>query len=227
MINMLDCQSSLVSPSLAESFELPDADLSLWLALDLGAPADAVLRDLIAQTGWRQDPIKLFGRIHAQPRLVAWHGDPGACYCYAGVRLEPQPWTDLLLRLRARASALAGAAFNSVLLNYYRDGRDSMGLHSDDEPELGPAPVIASLSLGAERRLLFRHRTRRDIPPARIALPCSSLLIMRGPTQRHWKHGIEKSRAGCGQRVNLTFRLIVDTPARGTPARPTKGSSYG
>jgi alkylated DNA repair dioxygenase AlkB len=224
---VIDCQSDPALPSLAQRINLPDADLLLWHALDLGAPPDAVLRDLIAQTDWRQDPIQLFGRSYAQPRLVAWHGDPDAAYRYSGLRMEPLPWTDLLLRLRAQASARAGAAFNSVLLNYYRDGRDSMGLHSDDERELGPEPVIASLSLGAERRLLFRHRTRRDVASARIALPCSSLLIMRGPTQRHWKHGIEKSMAACGPRVNLTFRLIVDTKARGLPARPTRGTSHG
>ncbi len=183
------------------------------------------MQSLIDQTTWRQDPVRLFGRSYPQPRLVAWHGDPGASYRYSGLRLEPLPWTGLLARLRDQAAALAGAAFNSVLLNFYRDGQDSMGLHSDDEPELGPEPIIASLSLGAERRMLFRHRTRRDLPPVRIPLPCSSLLVMRGPTQLHWKHGIEKLRGGCGKRLNLTFRLIVTPPIPRPRRAPPEGAA--
>jgi alkylated DNA repair dioxygenase AlkB len=181
----------------------------LWQDVELGAAPDVVRQALIAQTKWRGDTIKLYGRVYPQPRLVAWHGDPGAAYRYSGLRLEPAPWTDLLAGLRDQAAHLAGAAFNSVLLNYYRDGRDSMGLHSDDEPELGPEPVIASLSLGAERKLLLRHKTDRAVPPVRVALPDASLLVMRGPTQRCWKHGIGKLRAACGPRVNLTFRRII------------------
>ncbi len=101
-----------------------------------------------------------------------------------------------------------GSSFNSVLLNYYRDGRDSMGLHADDEPELGPEPVIASLSLGATRNLYFRHRRCKELATVNVPLPSRSLLVMRGETQRNWKHGIRKVARPCGPRVNLTFRHI-------------------
>jgi alkylated DNA repair dioxygenase AlkB len=225
LVNIIDSQPSLFASAPCTPIVLPDAELSLWRGLDLGAPAASVMQSLIDQTTWRQDPVRLFGRSYPQPRLVAWHGDPGASYRYSGLRLEPLPWTGLLARLRDQAAALAGAAFNSVLLNFYRDGQDSMGLHSDDEPELGPEPIIASLSLGAERRMLFRHRTRRDLPPVRIPLPCSSLLVMRGPTQLHWKHGIEKLRGGCGKRLNLTFRLIVTPPIPRPRRAPPEGAA--
>src|SRR5690606_28336171 len=101
--------------------------------------------------------------------------------------------------------------FNSVLLNYYRDHDDRMGLHSDDEPELGKNPTIGSLSLGAERTFLLRHKKRRDLRPVRIRLASGSLLVMRGETQHRWKHGVETERRPCGPRVNLTFRRIVQT----------------
>ena len=195
-----------------EHITLPDADLTLLSTADLGVPPPDLLAALIAQTTWRSDTIRLYGKSYAQPRLTAWHGDPGAAYRYSGLLLQPEPWTTLLADLRHRIATLAGAPFNSVLLNHYRDGRDSMGLHSDNEPELGPDPVIASLSLGAERRIVFRHITDRTAPITRIALPSGSLLLMRGPTQRHWKHGIDKQRRPCGPRLNLTFRSIRSHP---------------
>jgi alkylated DNA repair dioxygenase AlkB len=151
----------------------------------------------------------VFGREYDQPRLVAWHGDPGATYRYSRLTLQPLPWTALLLRLRDQAQSASGARFNSVLLNYYRDQHDSMGMHSDDERELGPNPVIASFSFGAARQIVFRHKSDRAQRPVRLTLADGSLLIMRGATQQYWKHGIEKRRTACGARVNLTFRLIT------------------
>ncbi len=121
----------------------------------------------------------------------------------------------LLTRLKARVEQVTGSRFNSVLLNYYRDQRDSMGLHADDEPELGAEPVIASLSLGEERKLVFRHRSRRELTTVSVPLPSGSLLVMRGPTQRHWKHGIRKLTRPCGPRVNLTFRRVYPDLAAG------------
>ena len=188
--------------------DLPDADLTLATDFDCGQPTRAVLDQLIAETAWRQDSLRLYGRVHPQPRLTAWVGDAGATYRYSGLRLAPLPWTVLLADLRRRVEVAAGARFNSVLLNFYRDGRDSMGLHSDDEPELGEHPVIASLSLGAPRSLVLRRKTRDAPPPVRLPLPDGSLLIMRGTTQRFWKHGIEKRRSVFSPRLNLTFRLI-------------------
>lgn len=188
---------------------LADADVCLWHSLQWTPDADECLQRLIRETDWRQDEVRVFGRNHLQPRLHAWYGDAGMTYAYSGLTLEPQPWTPLLGALKHQVEAIAGVGFNSVLLNYYRDHRDSMGMHADDEPELGPNPVIASISFGEERVLRFRHRRDRSIEPAKIPLPHGSLLLMRGATQANWHHGINKLTRPCGARVNLTFRRIV------------------
>jgi len=113
-----------------------------------------------------------------------------------------------VMALRSAVEQVCGHSFNSVLLNYYRNEQDSMGFHSDDEPELGPKPVIASLSFGATREFVFKHKTRKDVKPYKIPLVAGTLLVMRSDTQTHWQHGIAKSRRPCGARVNLTFRTI-------------------
>ena len=123
--------------------------------------------------------------------------------------LEPRAWTPLLLDLKARVESLADASFNSVLLNYYRDHNDAMGMHADDEPELGPTPVIASLSFGETRTLRFKHRHDTQLATVKLPLTSGSLLVMRGDTQRNWKHGINRQTRACGPRVNLTFRRIL------------------
>lgn len=188
---------------------LPDGDVRLLPEPDLGCEPARLLEELIAGTPWRQETIRLFGKTHLQPRLIAWYGDEGASYTYSGTGFDPLPWTPRLRDLRARIEAECGASFNSVLVNYYRDQRDSMGMHSDDEPELGKAPVIASLSLGETRTLVFRHRHRKELDSVKVPLPSGSLLLMRGKTQHYWKHGINKQSRPCGPRVNLTFRRIV------------------
>jgi alkylated DNA repair dioxygenase AlkB len=188
---------------------MPDADVRFWSGIELESATTTALAVLIEQTPWRQDRIQLFGKVYDQPRLTAWYGDPTAAYTYSGLTLEPLPWTTLLASLRAQVEALTDATFNSVLLNYYRDNRDAMGMHADDEPELGQRPVIASLSLGATRTLVFRHKTRRDLAPVKIPLPTGSLLLMQGSTQSHWKHGINRSTRACGPRINLTFRRVI------------------
>lgn len=188
---------------------LPDAELAYVGQIPLGCEPGELLGKLIRDVGWRQEHITMFGRTLRQPRLVAWYGDAQARYAYSGTVLEPVPWTGMLSSLRDAVEQAAGGRFNSVLLNYYRDGNDAMGLHADDEPELGPAPVIASLSLGATRTLYFRHRTRRDLATFNLSLPSGSLLVMRGTTQQYWKHGLRRVSRPCGPRVNLTFRRII------------------
>lgn len=187
-----------------ERLDLPGADVAVLRALPL--PADKMAR-LLAECDWRQDTIRIYGREMLQPRLHAWYGDPDAVYTYSGLRNLPLPWTPLLAELRAMVEGAAGARFNAVLLNHYRDGRDSMGMHSDDEPELGPKPVIASLSLGATRTFILRHRQDKVLKPVRVALGNGDLLVMRGETQSNWAHGINK-QAQAGARLNLTFRLV-------------------
>ncbi len=189
--------------------DIPDADIRYWPRIDLGAQPDFVLHELIEQTPWRSEVMTLWGKQYPQPRLTAWFGDPGASYTYSGLSLEPLPWTDMLSNIRRRIEALADATFNSVLLNYYRDHRDSMGMHSDDEPELRANPTIASVSLGEQRTLVLKHRIRKELKPVHLPLDSGSLLLMKGATQHNWKHGINKISRPCGPRVNLTFRRIT------------------
>ncbi|HVF34858.1 MAG TPA: alpha-ketoglutarate-dependent dioxygenase AlkB [Candidatus Saccharimonadia bacterium] len=163
------------------------------------------LRDGIT---WETHVIRLFGRDIPSPRLSCWIGDPGTGYVYSGTQFEPHEWSPALLDLRDRVAAATGARFNSVLANRYRDGRDSMGFHADDEPELGREPVIASLSVGATRRFVLRHRTRKREHFA-LDLNDGSLLVMAGATQRHWNHALPKTARPVGERINLTFRWIT------------------
>ena len=170
--------------------------------------AGALFSRLRAEIPFAQRPIRIMGRTIMQPRLSAWIGDPGAMYTYSGVLNAPEPWPSGLAELRAQVSERAGEPFNSVLCNLYRDGNDSMGFHADAERELGPEPVIASLSLGATRRFQLRHR--RD-PGDRLDLDLhdGSLLIMRGALQRYYRHAVPKQRAIAEPRINLTFRRIL------------------
>ena len=199
---------------------IPLIDGDLCYAPNFLAPpeADHFMQQLLDGIAWQQHHVVVFGRRLPAPRLSAWHGSAEAHYAYSGLALEPRPWTEPLLALKARIEAAAAAPFNSVLLNQYRDGRDSMGWHSDDEPELGASPTIASLSLGGTRRFLLRHKRRRDRAPVEIPLGHGALLIMRGPTQAHWQHQVPKTRRPCGLRLNLTFRRIVATPRPPTDA---------
>ncbi len=192
--------------SAIEQLPIADADISLYQQVDLGQSYDDLLLELINDTEWRQEEITLYGKTHWQPRLSAWYGGKEINYCYSGISMQPRPWSQTLLSLKARIESLVARSFNSVLLNYYRDHRDGMGMHSDDESELGKQPVIASLSLGEERTLLLRHKYNSNT--LKLPLPSGSLLVMKGSTQSFWKHGIMKQKQRCGPRVNLTFRTI-------------------
>lgn len=189
---------------------LPHADVSLAPHFLAPAEAAALLAELTAAVPWRHEPIKLFGKDVLQPRLTAWYGDAGAGYRYSGLQLQPIPWLPALQELRQRVQAAAGATFNSALLNLYRHGQDSMGWHADDEPELGPNPVIASLSLGATRRFRLRPRPGASFTHAPISLELGSgsLLLMQGETQYHWQHAVPKTARPTEPRLNLTFRLV-------------------
>jgi alkylated DNA repair dioxygenase AlkB len=191
-----------------DRLEIEDAEISFARRLNLGRPEDDVLLELIESTPWRQEAVTIYGKKRMQPRLIAWYGDVEQRYSYSGISMEPLPWTDTLNQLRAVVQDVTHERFNSVLLNYYRDHQDSMGFHSDDEKELGPRPVIASVSLGATRTFVLKHKSRRELSPARLELPSGSLLLMRGLTQKNWKHGNDKQSRPCGPRINLTFRQI-------------------
>lgn len=168
--------------------------------------ADALLDAVWSAADWQQREITLYGRRVMQPRLVAWCGDPGVSYRYSGLTLAPLSWLPCLPPLRDALAALAGRRFNHVLLNAYRDGRDSMGWHADNEPELGDRPVVASLSLGASRRFLLRPG--QGGASTAIELRHGDLLLMSGDSQRDWRHALPRTRRPAGLRVNLTFREI-------------------
>lgn len=193
-----------------EVFDLPDADVCLRRHFLDVAEADRFFAALRDETAWEQETAVLYGREVSAPRLTAWHGDHGASYVYSGVRHDPLPWTSMLSEVRRRITDATGHAFNSVLLNYYRDGHDSVSWHADDEPELGHAPRIASLSLGAPRVFQMKHKDRADIPHVDIELEHGSLLVMAGDCQRSWKHQLpkRKGRDAPGPRINLTFRSV-------------------
>lgn len=169
-----------------------------------------VLREEIP---WRHDTITMFGKTMYQPRLLEFFGDDGVEYEYSKRLYCAKPWTRTLLKLRSIAEQITNTRFNSVLANLYRDERDSMGLHADDEPELGLNPTIVSMSFGETRTFVLKHKTRRDISPIRIPLSSGSVLVMKGCTQEHWLHGIEKKTRAHGPRINLTFRLIYQGAA--------------
>lgn len=206
---MSETANPLLARERLEPIPIQDAELHYLRQLPLPEAPHIVMRRLIDEVPWRAEKIVVWGRTYPQPRLIAWYGDAGKNYSYSGIFLSPLPWTDRLLDIKSRVEAVAHTEFNSVLLNYYRDHRDSMGLHSDDEPELGERPILASLSLGQERTFILKHKRNQALRPVRLKLASGSLLLMKGDTQRYWKHGIEKETRPCGPRVSLTFRRIL------------------
>jgi alkylated DNA repair dioxygenase AlkB len=193
---------------LVEPILQTDAEITLHHQFFNFTESNRLFVELMRSTNWRQGEIKIHGKVHKEPRLTAWHGDGGKSYSYSGITLHPQPWTPLLLEIKDRVDRAAQTSFNSVLLNLYRDGRDSNGWHQDNEPELGRNPAIASVSFGATRRFQMRHKFRKDLPKVEIDLEDGSLLLMTGPTQHFWQHQIPKTAKPVGARINLTFRII-------------------
>lgn len=166
--------------------------------------ADAVkVEDLISQLTWEQPSIRMFGKQIQIPRLTCWMGD--GSYTYSGHKNTPVAIPAIIARIQGWLESYTGVKFNSVLANYYRDGSDSVSWHSDDEPELGSEPVIASLSFGASRNFAIRKKstaTRHD-----FLLGHGDLLVMSGPSQSEYQHAILKTSKKLGPRVNLTFRF--------------------
>ena len=194
--------SVLSAQSLGEGGEL-----RLWEDWIEPERARAYFERLMDELPWRQETITLFGKKIRQPRLSAWIGDPEAVYVYSGLENRPRPWTPATAELRTGLQAHLGESFNSVLANYYRSERDSMGWHADNERELGDQPTIASLSFGATRRFVLKHKKRKG-RSREIALTSGSLLVMRGTVQQFWKHAVPKERRPAQPRINLTYRLI-------------------
>ncbi|RNI30196.1 alpha-ketoglutarate-dependent dioxygenase AlkB [Rufibacter immobilis] len=202
----------VVSPDFEQNYascQLPMQDAQVYLIPDFISKETQpqVQQALEEQVAWRQEKIRMFGRQVEQPRLTAWYADAGKSYTYSGLTWEPLLWIPQLLALKADLEQVTGVPFNSVLLNLYRHGQDSMGWHADDEPELGQNPVIASLSLGQDRTFSFRHRQQKDLKQ-QLVLPSGSLLLMAGTTQHFWHHQLPKTAKAVQPRINLTFRFI-------------------
>ncbi len=174
-----------------------------WLEAEEASRLQEALR---WQIPWQQRYVRIAGKQVAEPRLSSWHGEPEASYVYSGVRHEPLPWVPALSELRGILDKALGTAFNSVLANRYRDGRDAMGMHADDERELGPEPLIASISLGMTRSFVLAPKKGRPGAKVVLLLRHGTLLVMGGPLQRDWKHGIPREAHVFEERINLTFR---------------------
>jgi alkylated DNA repair dioxygenase AlkB len=185
---------------------LEEADVVYHPTPDIGISPDELFQALRREVIWEQHSIRIEDRIIPQPRLSSWYGDVVHTYSTLAQILQPHPFTPVLEQLRRRLETITGSRFNSMLANLYRDGSDKIGWHSDNEPELGLEPVIASISLGAERRFDLRRRDDHS-KVARIILEHGSLLVMGGGTQKNWQHSIARRTDAIGERINLTFRL--------------------
>jgi alkylated DNA repair dioxygenase AlkB len=190
-----------------ERLEMPEADVIFYRTFFSEARANVFYEELYRNANWRQEQIKLYGKLIDLPRRTAWYGDEGRSYTYSGITVTPNPWMPVLLEIKKEIEIVSGVIFNSVLLNLYRTERDSVAWHSDDEPELGRNPVIGSVSFGATRRFQFKHK-RDKAPRQKIDLPHGSYLLMKGLTQHSWLHQVAKEAKPLGARINLTFRVI-------------------
>lgn len=166
---------------------------------------------LLQSLAWQEEKIFIYGRWVKVPRLMCWYGDKNAGYQYSGVKHQALPWTEPLIAIRHNIKIAHQCAFNSVMANLYRNGSDSMGCHADDEKELGINPTIASLSLGEQRLLKFKHQQRKQVID--VLLGHGDLLLMRGEIQHHWQHQVPKTKKPKSERINLTFRKIVRDPS--------------
>ena len=189
------------------TFDVPDAEIEYYPNFFDGNRANELFEKLKAEVPWQQDTITLFGKTHPQPRLTALFGNEGKPYSYSNIVMQPHHWNPLFMFIKNEIEETCHEHFTTVLLNYYRDGKDSNGWHADNEKELGRNPVIASVSFGAERYFHLQHNTIKE-QKLKIKLEHGSLLIMKGTTQHFWKHQIPKTAKPIGPRINLTFRII-------------------
>ena len=184
-----------------------DLEIDLYQDKRLEEKKDLWFKSCLHDLNWETGFIKIFGKTHQIPRLQAWYADNEVEYTYSGKKLQRHNWNNLLLEIKEKIENITSFKFNSVLANLYRDGNDSMGLHSDDEKELGKNPVIASLSLGETREIYFKHKNKK----LNLIIPQASgqLIVMHGKTQEYWKHEIKKTKKIKKPRINLTFRNII------------------
>ena len=170
--------------------------------------SDALFDSLKKNIEWKKDFIKMFGKSHPIPRLTAWYGDEKKTYTYSGITMTPLPWTKELIEVKSKIEVYSKIKFNSVLLNFYRSGSDSVSWHSDDEKELGEEPIIGSVSFGGIRKFRLRNKEDKKLIHS-YELENGSLLFMKGKTQKYWEHEIPKTKKNVSGRINLTFRYII------------------
>lgn len=182
-------------------------DITIYENIERISVLDSWHESCLTKINWEEGEIKIFGKTHKIPRLQAWYSDHGINYSYSGKALNQNIWNDELLEIKILVESVCKSTFNSVLANLYRNGSDSMGLHADDEKELGLKPTIASLSLGEEREIVFKHKY--DGSSLRLPQYHGQLLVMYGDTQKYWKHEIKKTKKLKKPRINLTFRNII------------------
>lgn len=194
------------SQPIAESLSMPEADVIIYQSL-FNQKDNQLFYNLYNNTNWKQEYIKMYGNSIPIPRLTAWYGDSDKSYTYSKIIMNPEPWTPTLLEIKSKIEDLSGVEFNSVLLNLYRSGSDSVAWHSDDEPELGENPVIGSVSFGGTRRFMFRHKYKKELKKE-VNLSDGTFLLMKGSTQHFWQHQIPKTAKLVEPRINLTFRVI-------------------
>ena len=188
--------------------DFPGARLRYFESFFSRKETENFFNQLLEETKWKQDVITVYGKTYPQPRLTALYAINTLPYKYSGINMYPLPMSPLLSQIQERINKVCNSKFTSVLLNQYRDGKDSNGWHSDNEKELGKHPIIASLSFGAERFFYLKHRKQKELR-LKILLKSGSLLIMEGETQSNWLHQIAKTRRPVGKRINLTFRKII------------------
>ena len=187
--------------------DLPDAEVIYYPKFITTEDSHQLFKKLLEETPWQHDTIKLFGKTHLQPRLTAFYGTEDLSYSYSNIKMKAHLWTPTLLELKENIESESKTTFNSVLLNLYRDGKDSNGWHADNEKELGTNPVIASITLGSERFFHLKHNVLVEYK-CKIKLENGSLLLMKGSTQHFYKHQIPKTTQEISARINLTFRTI-------------------
>lgn len=187
---------------------MPDGEVIIYRNFFAELESDIFFSELSNNINWQQDQIRIFGKEIDLPRLTAWYGDQEKLYKYSGITMNPNPWIPSLLSIKERIEKVAESNFNSVLANLYRNGQDYVSWHSDNEKELGKNPIIASVSFGATRRFLLRHKSNKGLETVDLSLSHGSLLIMKGSTQHYWKHQVPKTAKVKTERINLTFRLI-------------------
>lgn len=198
----------MLFPSEKITIELPKASLEYFPNFFELQKANELFSLLQNTIPWQQDTITVFGKNHLQPRLTALYGNNNNLYQYSNVVMKPHPWNSLLTFIKEAIEDELHNTFNAVLLNYYRNGADSMGWHADNEASLGRNPIIASVSFGATRPIQFKHNTQENLKH-KINLEHGSLLVMKGETQHFWKHQIPKTSKPVGPRINLTFRNLL------------------